>query len=100
MQQCQVQQNPVQFCIHLQSWLYTTHTPVQVFWLLQAAALAEAQLLQDELLRCETEAAAHLAAESARCAQAEEAVEQYIAAHYASQAAAQVSLYALTNVVQ
>ena len=59
---------------------------------LQAAALSEAKLLQEEMLRCEAEAAAQLAAESARRAQAEEAVEQYIAAHYASQAAAQVPL--------
>lgn len=62
-------------------------------WLcsLQAAALAEAAAVHKELLRCESEAAAQLAAESARRAQAEEAVEQYIAAHYASQAAAQVA---------
>ena len=60
-------------------------------WLLQAVALAEAAAMQEELFKCEAEAAAQLAAESARCAQAEEAVEQYIAAHYASQAAAQVT---------
>ena len=59
-------------------------------WLLQAVALAKAAAMQEELLKCEAETAAQLAAESARRAQAEEAVEQYIAAHYASQAAAQV----------
>ena len=46
--------------------------------------------MQEALVSCEAEAATQLAAESARRAQAEEAVEQYIAAHYASQAAAQV----------
>lgn len=52
--------------------------------------MAQAAALHEELLRCEAEAAAQLAAESARRTQAEEAVEQYIAAHYASQAASQV----------
>lgn len=47
-------------------------------------------------MTCQAEAAAQLSAESARRAQAEEAVEQYIAAHYASQAASQVGAFALT----
>ncbi len=46
--------------------------------------------MQEALLRSEAESAAQLAAESTWRAQAEDAVEQYIAAHYASQAAAQV----------
>ena len=57
---------------------------------MQEAAETQAASLHEDLLRCEADAAAQLAAESARRAQAEEAVEQYIAAHYASQAAAQV----------
>ena len=56
----------------------------------QDAALEQAASMQQALLRSQAEAAAQLEAESARRAQAEEAVEQYIAAHYASQAAAQV----------
>ena len=56
----------------------------------QEAALEQAAAMQQALLRSQAEAAAQLDAESARRAQAEEAVEQYIAAHYASQAAAQV----------
>ncbi len=61
----------------------------------QDSALEQAASMQEALVRCEAEAAAQLSAESARRAQAEEAVEQYIAAHYASQAAAQVSLHFL-----
>lgn len=56
----------------------------------QEAALQQAASMKEALLRSEAESAAQLAGESARRAQAEEAVEQYIAAHYASQAAAQV----------
>ena len=59
----------------------------------QGAALEQAASMQEALLRSQAEAAAQLDAESARRAQAEEAVEQYIAAHYASQAAAQVNSF-------
>jgi len=60
------------------------------FALAQEAALQQAASMQEALLRSEADSAAQLAAVSARRAQAEDAVEQYIAAHYASQAAAQV----------
>ena len=59
---------------------------------LQAAAADQVACMQQQLITCQAEAAAQLSAESARRAQAEEAVEQYISAHYASQAAAQVSV--------
>ncbi len=67
------------------------------FALAQEAALQQAASMQEALLRSEAESAAQLAAESARRAQAEEAVEQYIAAHYASQAAAQVRIDGLSD---
>lgn len=66
----------------------------QITWaVVQAAAIKQAAALEQALVTCQAEAAAQLSAESARRAQAEEAVEQYIAAHYASQTAAQVSTW-------
>lgn len=56
----------------------------------QEAATQQAASLEQTLATWQAEAAAQLSAESTRRAQAEEAVEQYIAAHYASQTAAQV----------
>lgn len=60
-------------------------------YMMQVAATEQAALLEQALVTCQAEAAAQLSAESGRRIQAEEAVEQYISAHYASQAAAQVN---------
>ncbi|KAL0021101.1 hypothetical protein WJX79_006880 [Trebouxia sp. C0005] len=84
-------------CQHSLDRVQTLSAALQEAHQAKEAALQQAASMKEALLRSEAESAAQLAGESARRAQAEEAVEQYIAAHYASQAAAQEQAAALLS---